>query len=329
MKSNRTLSGLMLAAGCAAWFAAPNAHAGKEVGNGGQAVVCRDAKGKILSAELLDLFEAENLPEMKLTIVRTAEHATEQLRKAGSRLETSKDSWEDKGDKFYENFFATFSSVLDKYHFLQENLGNTPIDDSYPTIAKKGCQFEQLAAYRPNGRIDIDSEIFQALGQTDRAALLAHETIYKLAREYGRAKDSVMTRKLVGYLFAEGDHTSQIKNLVNQLFRLFFEDAHAVNCSLVKNGEVVERVRFNNIGTQSGESQCLWVKSNWYPDYLKTCVKPRKHVVESRHALAARLDAFDRNGRLAFSEEQNGMEWYVRLRIAADAYMACELETAP
>ena len=38
--------------------AVPAAHAGQEVGNGGNVVVCRDANQKITTVELLDYYEA-------------------------------------------------------------------------------------------------------------------------------------------------------------------------------------------------------------------------------------------------------------------------------
>ncbi|MGZ6311753.1 MAG: hypothetical protein ACXWOH_14045 [Bdellovibrionota bacterium] len=92
--------------------------------------------------------------------------------------------------------------IQDHLVFLPKDVGLALINDAFPIITKKGCQYEQLANCGSDGMIRVDTEIFESLHPKDRAALYYHEALYKMARDLSGASSSVQTRALVGYLFA-------------------------------------------------------------------------------------------------------------------------------
>src|SRR5687768_6475158 len=62
-------------------------HAGREIGNGGDAVVCRDVDGKIDSAELLDFYEARTRRSIGLSLSTQGDTVRSRVELVLSRLE--------------------------------------------------------------------------------------------------------------------------------------------------------------------------------------------------------------------------------------------------
>jgi hypothetical protein len=174
-------------------------------GNGGVSVVCRDAAGKITSAEILDLFEGRNqfglnYPTGGTDVDTLVELA--QLKMVG------------KAD-FLIQFRSVLSDVRAGLVFLPRGVGLTPTDDAFPTITRKGCHFEQLANYRDeDSKIYVDQEIYNKLSQVDRAALIIHEVIYKLARVNQNEVSSVRSRKLTSQVLALNSNQGVIDSLM-------------------------------------------------------------------------------------------------------------------
>lgn len=76
------------------------------------------------------------------------------------------------------------------------------MDDSHELIIPdKNCKVEQLANYSKDEIVLVDSEIWSHFDQTNRAALLTHETVYKKLRSFGE-KSSTRARRTVGLLFS-------------------------------------------------------------------------------------------------------------------------------
>jgi len=68
------------------------------------------------------------------------------------------------------------------------------------SLEKKGCPREQLANLTYDYDILIDKEIWDALPETDKAALYIHEIIYQYFRDYLDDKDSRRAILFTGYL---------------------------------------------------------------------------------------------------------------------------------
>ena len=77
---------------------------------------------------------------------------------------------------------------------LTEDMGNI--------IIPKTCELAQLINYRNDGKIYVDSDLWNLLAPTDKAAILVHEVIYYYLRIYSEP-DSFRARKMVANLFSE------------------------------------------------------------------------------------------------------------------------------
>lgn len=163
---------------------------GKEA-HGGKSVVCRKDDGTIASAELLDFYEGRIQSGLSLTKTNDRTRA-EQLKHADEkfRAATGEQPW-----------IAGYP--VERYlRFLPADVKLEPTADSLNVIVPKKCAIEQLASYVNDETIYVDSEIWAALSETDRAGLLAHEAIYREERLYG-ATDSRHTRLMVALLFSD------------------------------------------------------------------------------------------------------------------------------
>lgn len=172
------------------------------VGNGGVSVVCRDVNERILSAELLDIYEGKVL--------------------YGKNYNNNLDS-----DKKVElaqlklishpDFSSAFQEELAKVKaiLMYVPVGNilTPTNDAFPTILKKGCAFEQVANYTDDGDLLVSQEIYNHLNEVDKAALLVHETVYAIFRESG-ATDSRQARKFTAELLAKNVDQKMIDQIL-------------------------------------------------------------------------------------------------------------------
>ncbi|MBI2606758.1 MAG: hypothetical protein HYW49_11835 [Deltaproteobacteria bacterium] len=179
---------------------------GRDVGNGGLAVVCRDSEGAIDIVEVLDLFEGRsqyglNIPEGKWDVDTLLESAI-------VRLKSRQD--------FQRGVQAELAHVRSNLKKLPKNVRLLNIDDAFPLVIMPPCKFEQLAAYARDGKIYLDSELHKALTKTQEAALYLHEAIYKVARYHGAA-NSVQARKLNAHLFTETADAAAIDALVDEL----------------------------------------------------------------------------------------------------------------
>jgi formylglycine-generating enzyme required for sulfatase activity len=63
-------------------------------------------------------------------------------------------------------------------------------------------------------KVLLNQELFNRLSNTDKAALFVHEAAYKLFRDAVNATSSDDVRLLVGDLFAEGDQSAEIAQIV-------------------------------------------------------------------------------------------------------------------
>ncbi len=186
-----------------------NSHAGRETGNGGFAYVCRDSNGKISSARLLDLWEGAGL--------NTWSKSTPMEK----QIEQALDRIKDVSPNFYSMVKSYYLSFKGK-HFLS-NRTLTKTEDAFPTyVPEKGCNYEQVARFEltlmETGQrgLRINKEIYQSeyFSETDRAALMLHEAIYLVDRNFNDAQTSARTRLLVAHLFSD----SKLPNAIRMTF---------------------------------------------------------------------------------------------------------------
>lgn len=90
---------------------------------------------------------------------------------------------------------------LSKIRFLRPGQKLKPVNDAYEPIQEAGCETVQVALMYDESIILIDQDYWDEMDVLNRIALLMHEIIYFHFRLEG-AKDSISTRKLVGYLFS-------------------------------------------------------------------------------------------------------------------------------
>ena len=139
------------------------------VGNGGVSVVCRDANERILSAELLDIFEGK---------VRYGKNYNDNL-DSDTKVELAQLKLINHPD-----FLSAFQEELARVRaiLMYVPVGNilTPTNDAFPTILKKGCNFEQLANYTDDGDLLVSQEIYNHLSEVNKASLLVHQTVYAI-----------------------------------------------------------------------------------------------------------------------------------------------------
>lgn len=157
----------------------PILHAGEGgsgMGNGGDAVVCRNSKGNILSAEPLDIFEARVLRgiDLKLDTHSSVETAYNILiRRLGvfSPLRA----------KRYQSFYTRFVAEL---KMLDVSLVDIP--DSDHLVFPTGCKVEQLVIQQVpptpyDARFLVQKQIWNTLSGAQQAVIVLHEALLEEA----------------------------------------------------------------------------------------------------------------------------------------------------
>ncbi len=165
---------------------------------GGKAVVCRNPKTlQVESAKLLDLYEATH--------------------KFGLQLRPPQSSMENELFEFLTNYNRStqdhpapvtdydvdhITQTVPVFQFKKGELAD--VADVGSTVSlPTGCQLEQLAVYNDDtNKLFVDEEIWDSLDSMNRAALIAHELIYRQQRVEGGQKTSELARRLVGLLFS-------------------------------------------------------------------------------------------------------------------------------
>lgn len=170
-------------------------------GNGGNTVVCKDNSGNILSAEILDLYEGRILHNLQYK--EDPAPYPDQARSIIEKLAKTHGQGSTVAGGFLDLLARTERGLI----FLPPGTGLKPIPDSEEFILAKGCELIQTASFRGANHIYIDSDIWNELSETQKAALLVHETIYWSLRSPGSTGqsaevNSVRTRRSVALLFA-------------------------------------------------------------------------------------------------------------------------------
>lgn len=161
-------------------------------GGGGKSVVCRDDSGTIIKAEVLDLYEGRvqygvNIPSSTDPVKVQMENAIVSITKGRSKV-------------FQDSVLQLANFISVRKRVLPDGTALEDIDDSHHVVVPKNCKVEQLANFTKQNQVLVDGEIWKSLDNTNKAALLVHEALYKWFRNYG-ATNSIRARKHVAYAF--------------------------------------------------------------------------------------------------------------------------------
>lgn len=167
---------------------------------GGKSVVCRDPKGSILSAELLDLYEGRVQYGKKIT--PSSAPVANQVSSIVQELGVGR------GQSFSDTLAWYANYVNRTMQVLPNGTGLVPVNDAYNVVIPTACGVEQLANYVSDTEILITGEIFAKLDNTNQAATIVHEALYRMFRDYG-ATDSIRARMDVAFAFS-GSTTTDI-----------------------------------------------------------------------------------------------------------------------
>lgn len=206
-RKNRSISRkVAILAGISSILSLP-VFAGGETGNGGVGVVCRNNAGKILSAELLDIFEGRS--QYRLQYPANSLDLDTQIELVQLKMLANQ--------PFLQGFQSELSKVRANLIFLPSGVGLEPTNDAFPVINKKGCRFEQVANYATDGKIYVDQEIYDHFDHINQAALYVHEATYALARANVGDISSVRSRRLTSQVLAKNTDSGVTQELMSQL----------------------------------------------------------------------------------------------------------------
>jgi hypothetical protein len=190
--------------------------AGGMEGGGGKSVVCRDPQGKIIKAELLDLFEGRTQYQLKYTesSVPWKEQAQNILTNSGLPSQISFPPHE---------IIDWFQNASEQLVIVSNEVILKPTDDSYEVIAPKGCNVEQVANYQNDHTILIAGEIWNEFSETQKAALIIHEATYRYLRDYKEA-NSIRARHFTAFVVSGKKISTPLSVLDNEVGYCYGDD---------------------------------------------------------------------------------------------------------
>jgi hypothetical protein len=205
-----------------------SALAGVMNGGGGKGVVCRDSQNQIKSVELLDLWEARTLfgeqpMQVGNDIETEVKSALERLKYGYPEFSYHQDEEAPGGFCHREEcnllemlrelpiFFRNDPNVV-RLHGVTLEL----TDDSYELARPVDCQIEQIVNYQNSGKIYINQDLWDRLDNLNKVSLITHEIFYSLLRSYAQEKNSVRTRRAIGYVMSGHSFTQSNPDFPNK-----------------------------------------------------------------------------------------------------------------
>lgn len=242
------------------------AAAGNEHGNGGGAMVCRDQNNKIVSAELLDLFESRSIG---LTFPEIAKSPEIYIQSGLHRISMNNPFL---GARVRKALKDNQKIVIE----VPEGIAVAPPVDAHPWLYKEGCALEGVAQYRklPDGeRIFLNTRILKTMSNLDQAALWLHEAIYRVLRETDGDQDSIRTRHYVSLALR---NESLIKQVPSQ--------NHVISCFAGQNAEN-EILSFSMMIFNEDQNLSVWLNrqnNQWAFPALIAAPEPSATVTFSK-----------------------------------------------
>lgn len=192
------ISRLLMSAWILSWSFAATAEtsnrreSGNDVGNGGDAIVCRDGSSNIKSVELFDVFEGRERRGLTLDL-RGADKWAEKVELAIERIEKINPH----RAQLYRAWLQNFRSEAD--YLAGIRLVDIPdTGDGWIPVA---CTIEQIAVRRDTDfanekRYVIDHALWSLMDEDNKAALVLHELILRemMTNPYVNHRSSIYAR---------------------------------------------------------------------------------------------------------------------------------------
>lgn len=176
------------------FFLSAFAFAGTETSGGGASVVCRDSNKQIISAELLDLYEGKI--RYNFRIEKSNVNPKQQILNALARVAQH--------EIFVDQLKKVIIDTTRRIQFLPEGLVIAPPNDlgnDFGVVIPDGCALEAVGYYESNGVLKVSKTLYNRLTNTDKAAFILHEAIYRIQRT-GQVQNSAWSRHMTSQLFA-------------------------------------------------------------------------------------------------------------------------------
>ncbi|WP_413291068.1 hypothetical protein [Bdellovibrio sp. HCB337] len=198
---------------------------GKDVGNGGDAVVCRNAKNKITSVQFYDHFEAKEKRQMVLDLGAATLSYEKKLDLLLARVKKINPS----RARMYREWWSSF---MKEAKFIKgSNLIDIP--DTGGGFVPAGCGLEQLAVQQTvkfpgDSRYTINQDLWDLMDANSKAGLILHELILREATsdEVGQT-NSINTRYLNAVMSTKAYEKMSLKSYIELLQLTQFKVADA------------------------------------------------------------------------------------------------------
>ncbi|MFZ4404339.1 MAG: hypothetical protein ACOYOK_09590 [Pseudobdellovibrionaceae bacterium] len=146
----------------------------KEVGNGGDVVVCYKPNGSIKAVELLDFYEAR-LKQVDLDVDNIPGNFNNKVLTVLNRLQKFSPVRAEKYLELYKEFFNETAML--------KNIELTDVPDSNHIAIPKGCKVEQLVIQKKpvfpgDKRYTFNQDLWDSLDENSKAGIIVHEIIY-------------------------------------------------------------------------------------------------------------------------------------------------------
>lgn len=247
--------------------------------HGGTVLTCADGRMPVL----LDLFEAENETDAPKTIVRSNEPMELQAMAALAKLRFARDAEIDVQAEL-EIVLAHYASDNST---LPHGMKLFPSGDTAPDFIPEGCELRQVVTYKADGKILFDKERISQLAPTDMAALMVHEAVYKVNREFRAVSVSKPARVITGALFGseplgEQERDFVLRNLLTPAKALMTTEQFipigpkdGARAALPLQYDSSDDIRVRLRGTGKGSSaRCAVALGQLWPDALS------RHLVQ-------------------------------------------------
>lgn len=227
------------------------AFAGGVSSGGGGAMVCRDPNsGAVISAQLLDLWEGQNIRGWKIK---------DSYSNVDGHLAIALDQIKRLNTVLAAGIQKEIEKIRSERILLPSGVEIQPPQDALNKYKQKGCALEGMMLYDGDlDRLTINDEIFSKLeNEAQIAAAWFHEGAYKVLREFGQT-DSKATRQLTACLFTDSNCFESLKFISNttETYKCQSDD---ITFNWSENSNSIELTRIKN--EFFGDAQALSTKS--------------------------------------------------------------------
>lgn len=177
----------------------PRADAGVGTSGGGHVIVCQGRSADLYGfATVLDIFEAEEV--FKLTLRPARESLAAELDLLATQLGTVMQNSPHlpsplTGESLLQ-WWDNRVQYLPKLRTETSDLGTIP-------VLPRGCSVRQIAVFDDtHDLVQVDQDLWNSLNDFNKAALIAHEIVYRERRLDERESSSEASRFLVGRMFS-------------------------------------------------------------------------------------------------------------------------------